>query len=74
MVEERDSKWIFSQAKWDQFEYLCELEGSSETNLDQDIEEVEGKFGEVVLKAAKLSLARGKGGMNRKAVPWWRGV
>lgn len=41
MVEERDAKWIFSQAKWDQFEYLCELEGSRETDLDQDIEEVE---------------------------------
>lgn len=22
MVEERDAKWIFSEAKWDQFEYL----------------------------------------------------
>lgn len=68
--EDREIKWVFSKAKWDHFAYSCEQE-SREIDLSQDIEEVEEKFREVVLKAAKLSIPRSKGRMKRKAVPWW---
>lgn len=69
-VEEREAKWIFNKAKWEKFEYLCEVE-SSEIDLNQDIDKTDVKFREVVLRAAKLSIPRSKGKMNRKAVPWW---
>ncbi len=69
-VEKREAKWIFSKAKWNQSEYLCDLE-SSEIALNKDKEKVDERFKEVVLKAAHLSMPRSKGKMNRKAVPCW---
>ncbi len=63
-AEEREAKWIFNKAK-----YLWELE-SEEIDLNQDIEKVDERLGEVILKAANLSIPTSKGKMNRKAVPW----
>lgn len=69
-IEEREAKWIFSKANWGKFEYLCEVE-SSKIDLNQDIEEIDEKFREVVLKAAYLSISKSKGKMKKKPVPWW---
>ncbi len=51
-------------------EYLCEVE-SSEIDLNQDIDKIDDKFREVVVRAANLSIPRSKGKMNRKPIPWW---
>lgn len=69
-IEKREAKWIFSKAKLGKFDYLCEVE-SIEIDLNQDIEEIDEKFREVVLKAAYLSIPKSKGKMNKKPVPWW---
>ena len=40
-------------------------------DLNHEIEKVEEKFKEIVLKAAELSMPRSKWTMSRTAVPWW---
>lgn len=56
-IEEREAKWIFCKANWGKFEYLCEVK-SSEIDLNQDIEDIDDTFREVVLKAAYLSIPK----------------
>ncbi|KAI2655937.1 RNA-directed DNA polymerase from mobile element jockey [Labeo rohita] len=68
--EGREDKWIFNKAMWGKFEYLCEV-ASSEIDLSQDIDEIDVKFKEVVLRVANLCIPKSKGKMNRKPVPWW---
>ena len=34
-VEEKEVKWIFSKAIWDQLQYLCEM-GNGEIDLNQE--------------------------------------
>ncbi|XP_013856479.1 uncharacterized protein LOC106512397 [Austrofundulus limnaeus] len=69
-VKEKQERWIFGKAKWDVFKYMCEKD-SEEVDLKLDIEDIEEKIREVIMKAAKLAIPISKGKRTKKEVPWW---
>lgn len=66
----RIEKWIFSKAQWGMFMYLCNVE-SMEVDLNEEVEEIDKKIREIIIKVARKTIPQNKGSMKRRAVPWW---
>ena len=62
--------WVFSTAKWEMFNYICETE-IDKVDLNEDVELIDKKVRDILSEAANKSISRSKGRMKRKAVPWW---
>lgn len=48
--------------------------GSTEIDLNEDVEEIDRTFREVIIKVARQTIPKSRGKMKKRAEPWWTDV
>lgn len=61
----RMEKQMFSKAQWEKFMYLCSV-ASTEIDLNEDVEEIDRKFREVIKRVAGQTIAKSRCKMKKR--------